>query len=90
MSHSLNAEMGVLIRDLLRIIPLGVAVGAAAELFMVKTGFYAIVTRKEGERRLERQMEREAYQAEREARRKARAAAAALANASDSNVINAD
>lgn len=33
------------------------AVGAAMELFMIKTGFYEIVTRKEAERRLEAEME---------------------------------
>ena len=33
--------------------------GASMELFMIKTGFYDIVTRKEGERRVERILEGE-------------------------------
>lgn len=40
-------------RDLSRIIPLCFIAGAGIELFMINTGFYTIVTRKEGERRLQ-------------------------------------
>ncbi len=35
-----------------KIIPLGLVVGASMELFMIKTGFYEIVTKNEAERRL--------------------------------------
>lgn len=34
-------------------------IGASMELFMIKTGFYDIVTRKESERQLERKLEQE-------------------------------
>lgn len=37
--------------------PFFFVLGASMELFMIKTGFYEIVTRKEGERRLERENE---------------------------------
>jgi len=40
--------------DLLRVAPLCFVIGASMELFMIKTGFYSIVTRKEAERRLDR------------------------------------
>ena len=36
-----------------RVVPACFVLGAAMELFMVKTGFYDIVTRKEAERRVE-------------------------------------
>jgi hypothetical protein len=39
--------------DLVRVVPLSFFVGASMELFMIKTGFYEIVTRKEAERRAE-------------------------------------
>ena len=38
---------------LIRIVPLSFAIGVSFEFFMIKTGFYDIVTRKEGERRAE-------------------------------------
>jgi endonuclease YncB( thermonuclease family) len=41
-------------RDLIRIVPLCFLAGASIELFMIHTGFYHIVTQKEGERRAER------------------------------------
>lgn len=41
-------------KDLMRVVPICFVVGAAMELFMIKTGFYTIVTRKEAERRAER------------------------------------
>jgi hypothetical protein len=34
-------------------------IGASMELFMIKTGFYDIVTRKESERQLERKVEQD-------------------------------
>jgi hypothetical protein len=49
-------------RELLRVIPLCLLMGSSIELFMIKTGFYDIVTRLEGERKAERllqQRERE-------------------------------
>ncbi len=39
--------------DLIRVVPLSFLVGASMEFFMIKTGFYEIVTRKEAERRAE-------------------------------------
>ncbi len=42
------------VKDLMRVVPICFLVGASMELFMIKTGFYSIVTRKEGERRAER------------------------------------
>jgi hypothetical protein len=45
--------MQPIVRDLLRVVPLCFFVGAGMELFMIKTGFYSIVTRKEAERRAE-------------------------------------
>jgi hypothetical protein len=41
-------------RELLRVIPLCLLMGSSIELFMIKTGFYDIVTRLEGERKAER------------------------------------
>jgi len=38
----------------LKVVPICFTVGAAIELFMIKTGFYTIVTRKESERLTER------------------------------------
>ena len=38
---------------LARVVPVCFVLGASMELFMIKTGFYEIVTRKEGERRAE-------------------------------------
>lgn len=49
--------MQQLLRSLRIIVPVGIVVGASMELFMIKTGFYTIVTRKEAERRLERDLE---------------------------------
>jgi hypothetical protein len=42
---------------LLRTVPAFFVIGAGMELFMIKTGFYDIVTRKEGERTAERKSE---------------------------------
>lgn len=36
---------------LIRVVPICFVLGASMELFMIKTGFYEIVTRKEAERR---------------------------------------
>jgi len=47
----------------MRVVPVSFVLGAGMELFMVKTGFYDIVTKKEGERITERL---EAEQAARE------------------------
>jgi hypothetical protein len=41
-------------QDLIRVVPLCFVVGASMELFMIKTGFYSIVTRKEAERQQKR------------------------------------
>ncbi|KAJ1424270.1 hypothetical protein B484DRAFT_331293 [Ochromonadaceae sp. CCMP2298] len=46
--------MQLLKRELLRVVPICLVIGSSMELFMIKTGFYDIVTRKEGERRAER------------------------------------
>ncbi|CAN0367883.1 unnamed protein product, partial [Phaeothamnion confervicola] len=35
----------------MRLVPASVVIGGAMELFMIKTGFYEIVTAKEAERR---------------------------------------
>jgi hypothetical protein len=43
-----------------KIIPVFFLVGVGIETFMIKTGFYDIVTRKEGERRAEAEAERQA------------------------------
>jgi hypothetical protein len=40
-------------KDLRKIIPICFFTGACIELFMINTGFYTIVTRKEAERRAE-------------------------------------
>jgi hypothetical protein len=40
-----------------RVVPACFVLGAAMEGFMIKTGFYDIVTRKEGERRVQRDQE---------------------------------
>eukprot|EP01041_Mallomonas_annulata_P004530 gene4530-8994_t len=42
---------------LVKVVPFSFIVGASMELFMIKTGFYDIVTRKEGERRAAALME---------------------------------
>lgn len=44
-------------RNLLRIVPSCFLVGAGIEFFMIHTGFYEIVTRKEGERRAQQLLE---------------------------------
>ncbi|KAF4037647.1 hypothetical protein GN244_ATG10384 [Phytophthora infestans] len=44
-----------------KLVPICFATGAAMELFMVKTGFYDIVTVTEAERRLQRDEERREY-----------------------------
>jgi hypothetical protein len=41
------------------VVPVSFVLGASMELFMIKTGFYSIVTKKEAERRLEFQLEEE-------------------------------
>ena len=46
-----------LVPILKRVVPACFVLGAAMEGFMIKTGFYDIVTRKEGERRLQREQE---------------------------------
>ena len=40
-------------QTLIRVIPTSFIIGASIELFMIHTGFYDIVTRKEAERRVE-------------------------------------
>mmetsp|Transcript_5993 Transcript_5993/g.10264 ORF Transcript_5993/g.10264 Transcript_5993/m.10264 type:complete len:110 (+) Transcript_5993:108-437(+) len=67
-------------KQAVRIAPVFFVLGAAMELFMIKTGFYEIVTRKEAERRLERKQELELFRKQAEEARKARAAAAAQAS----------
>ena len=47
--------MQFLKKELLRVVPLCFMAGSSIELFMCKTGFYEIVTKKEGERRAERE-----------------------------------
>jgi hypothetical protein len=81
------------LRDLLHIVPLGLVVGAGMELFMIKTGFYAVVTKNAGrdldqqlaaqKARLPQRAERiAARQQEREAEAAVEAAAAAAAKSS--------
>lgn len=61
--------MHLLKRELLRVIPISLVAGAAIELFMIKTGFYEVATRLEGERRAERALqEKEAAQRMKELR----------------------
>jgi len=43
--------------QLLRVVPVCFVMGASIELFMIKTGFYDIVTMKEAERRAERALQ---------------------------------
>eukprot|EP01031_Cornospumella_fuschlensis_P036276 gene36276-44005_t len=43
----------IILQDLKRIVPICFFLGAGMEFFMIKTGFYSIVTRKEAERRLD-------------------------------------
>lgn len=43
-----------LLRDIARIVPLCFCTGAGIEFFMIKTGFYQIVTKKEAERQAQR------------------------------------
>jgi len=45
--------MQLLKMQLMRVVPACFVIGVSFELFMIKTGFYEIVTRKEGERRAE-------------------------------------
>lgn len=45
-----------------RVMPVSFVIGASMELFMIKTGFYDIVTRKEGERMEERMRDEERKQ----------------------------
>lgn len=47
-------KKGMWKKDLARLVPLCFLAGAGIEFFMINTGFYTIVTRKEGERRAER------------------------------------
>ena len=54
--------MHVLRPVLLRVIPICIAVGASMEFFMIKTGFYDIVTRKAAERQALEQLEQEKRQ----------------------------
>uniref|UniRef100_A0AAV1UFG7 Uncharacterized protein n=1 Tax=Peronospora matthiolae TaxID=2874970 RepID=A0AAV1UFG7_9STRA len=49
-----------------KLMPLCFVTGAAIELFMVKTGFYEIVTLKEAERRQQRDEERQEFLAARD------------------------
>ena len=47
------------VQHLKKVVPVCFALGAGIELFMIKTGFYDIVTRKEADRRVERLLEDE-------------------------------
>ena len=49
--------MKLLQQQLLRVVPVCFVMGASIELFMIKTGFYEIVTMKEAERRAERALQ---------------------------------
>jgi hypothetical protein len=49
--------MQLLIYGLKRIIPLSFVAGASMEFFMIKTGFYEIVTEKEAERLADKLLE---------------------------------
>jgi len=42
---------------MMKVVPACFVLGAATELFMIKTGFYEIVTRKQAERQLEAEQE---------------------------------
>jgi len=56
-------------RRLLVLIPSCLFIGACAELFMIKTNFYAVATRKEAERKVERRLGEAAYWEDRRRRR---------------------
>ena len=64
---------------LLRVVPACFVVGASMEFFMVKTGFYDIVTNTEMQRREEAAEQRRIYVEQRAARKRAKAEAAASA-----------
>ena len=51
--------MQILKTALFRLVPASILLGAATELFMIKTGFYHIVTIKEGDRLFAIQQEEE-------------------------------
>ena len=61
---------------LTRLIPGCLVLGAAAELFMINTGFYNVAKRKEVERKVERLTEQQLYWQERRQREEAQRAAA--------------
>lgn len=69
-------------RSLRITVPVCFALGAGMELFMIKTGFYDIVTRKEGERQAIARRERDQYWEE---RRRREAAAASSSNSTTSS-----
>lgn len=51
--------MQKLLKALRVVVPLSFVLGASMEFFMIHTGFYTIVTKKEAERRLERRLDEE-------------------------------
>lgn len=53
-------------RRLMSIVPAGLLMGAGIELFMNKTGFYEVLTRKEGERRAEAMFKEAEFKRKRE------------------------
>ena len=48
-----------MLKTLAKVVPVSFGLGMAMELFMIRTGFYDIVTRKEAERRVEQIIEEE-------------------------------
>ena len=53
----IGAPVSSILARLRIVVPICFFLGAGMELFMIKTGFYGIVTRKEAERREERDRE---------------------------------
>ena len=70
-SSSLLTRRAVVRYRLTRLIPGCLVLGAAAELFMIKTGFYNVAKRKEVERKVERLSEQQLYWQERRQREEA-------------------
>ena len=73
-SAAVPASRGQVIRRrLLVLIPSCLIIGACAELFMIKTGFYTVAKRKEAERKVERLTEEQHYWHERRMREESKA-----------------
>ena len=77
---TLLTRRAVIRHRLLRLVPGCLLLGAAAEFFMINTGFYNVAKRKEVERKVERLSEQQLYRQERRRREEAQRAAATEAD----------